>query len=247
MNEFYLEIRKGNVPGHSWIEKYGGNEDVDAAEDIWREGGNWVPPTVAQLMTVVSNNAADTSAGTGARTIRIEGLDSNWDFQTEDVTLNGTTAVDTTNTWHRVFRAYVLTAGSGEVNAGYISVEAKTDVTTQAGIDSGRGQTEQAIYTIPAGKTGYLVRYYSSIRRNSPSGAQIDLDVKMRVDASQADAPVLVKHSNGVAIDGQNPYNHKFEGGIVCPEKSDVWLRIAGVSDVNTAVDGGFDIILVDN
>ena len=45
--------------------------------------------------------------GTGARTVLIEGLDENYDIQSETVTMDGTTNVVTTNTYIRLFRMTV--------------------------------------------------------------------------------------------------------------------------------------------
>ncbi len=61
--EFYLEVSKGNVPGHTYIAKFGQNDDIDAGpEVIWDAGGDYVPPTSASIHNVVSSLAAD--AGT---------------------------------------------------------------------------------------------------------------------------------------------------------------------------------------
>jgi hypothetical protein len=51
----------------------------------------------ALQMTVSSSSASDTSAGTGARTVLITGLNANYAVISESVTMNGQTAVTTTN------------------------------------------------------------------------------------------------------------------------------------------------------
>lgn len=61
--EFYLEVAKGNVPGHEYIAKFGENMDIDAGfEVIWDGGNDYTPPTSASTHNVVSSLAAD--AGT---------------------------------------------------------------------------------------------------------------------------------------------------------------------------------------
>lgn len=62
--DFWLEVAKGNVPGHGGIEKFGENDDVDtgAFETVWDGGGIYVPPTATRIHTVVSTSALD--AGT---------------------------------------------------------------------------------------------------------------------------------------------------------------------------------------
>lgn len=62
---FYLEVAKGNVAGHSGIEIAGENTDLPNTgvfEDVWDGGGVYVPPTQARLHNISSSLAAD--AGT---------------------------------------------------------------------------------------------------------------------------------------------------------------------------------------
>jgi len=43
VTNFYLEVAKGNVPGHTHVNKYGHNEEITTAsdpEDVW--GGDWL-------------------------------------------------------------------------------------------------------------------------------------------------------------------------------------------------------------
>ena len=62
--EFYLEVSKGNIPGHSTMSKFGENPDIDTGsfDSIWDGGGVYSAPSVAQLHDVVSTSASD--AGT---------------------------------------------------------------------------------------------------------------------------------------------------------------------------------------
>lgn len=79
------------------------------------------------LRGIKSSSANDTAAGTGARTVRITFYKLAADGSitgpfAEVVTLNGTTAVPTVNTMTFVERMEVVTAGSGLVAAGTISL-----------------------------------------------------------------------------------------------------------------------------
>lgn len=78
--------------------------------------------TVADRVEVASASANDTAAGTGARTIKVYGLDKDYNPLIETITLNGQTPVVGTLNFIRVFAAYVATAGSGGVNAGDIAI-----------------------------------------------------------------------------------------------------------------------------
>ena len=76
----------------------------------------------AYALDITSTSTADAVAGTGARTIRIFGLDFAGNPLSADVTLNGQTIVTTTKLFWRVFGAIVLTAGTGRKNAGDIYI-----------------------------------------------------------------------------------------------------------------------------
>lgn len=78
----------------------------------------------AARRSIASNNAADTAAGTGARTVRLTYFDGSMAGPfTEDLTLNGTTPVPTVNTNIRYVESLrVLTTGSGGQNAGILTL-----------------------------------------------------------------------------------------------------------------------------
>ena len=62
-------------------------------DDIWPGMATTlpIPPNAGEQMSVVSTSAADSSVGTGARTIQIRYLNNNGDPKEETITTNGTT------------------------------------------------------------------------------------------------------------------------------------------------------------
>lgn len=100
-----------------------------APEDIWPNGGIQPFASAAGVVSVVSNNAADTSAGTGAREVLVSGVDVNYDPIEETVVMNGTTPVVTTQEFLHVQGAIfpvstgtrVTSAGSNRHNVGNIT------------------------------------------------------------------------------------------------------------------------------
>jgi len=148
-----IQAAKGNF-GKA-IYKFGFNTAVGTSEEtVWDAGGIYAYAGSAAVASVVSASTADDLTGTGAQKIKVEGLDANYKFQSVEVDMDGTNAVSTTETWRRIYRAYVTQAGSGEVNAGNITIS--TDGTTRAQISADQGQTLMAVYTVPAGLTGYI-------------------------------------------------------------------------------------------
>lgn len=147
-------VARGLWQGRSTWVKFGYNQDVSssAPEVLASFGGTYTPLTSAAAMEVLSSDANDTnSSGTGARTVLIYGVDSNGELATESVALNGTTAVATANSYFGINRLVVLTSGSGQVNAGTITVRVASAGATHAEIPLGKGVTQQCIFTVPAG------------------------------------------------------------------------------------------------
>ena len=134
------------------IHKFGHNPDVDIAsvpEDVWTLGGLYPFPAVTGPLTLVSSSANDTSAGTGCQSMRLIGLTDTFAEITETLPLSGLTPVLSTLTYFRIYRASCSVAGSTSSNVGTISITSPAPATV-ASIAPGDGQTEMAIYTIPA-------------------------------------------------------------------------------------------------
>mgnify|MGYP005812997633 FL=1 len=115
-------------------------------------------------MTISSADTNDTSAGTGARTVKVDFLDSSHVEFSETLTMNGQTAVSTTSTdCFRVQLLTVLTAGSGEVNAGKVyigtgSVTSGVPANIFGTVVADEGASSQGVWTVPAAKTFYMQR-----------------------------------------------------------------------------------------
>ena len=93
---FELQVARGHIPGHYGLFKFGNNPSVgDSLETIWAEGGLYSYLTAATVLKVSSSSTDDTSAGTGARTVELSGLDADYNEISELVTLNGQTPVNT--------------------------------------------------------------------------------------------------------------------------------------------------------
>ena len=159
---FELQVARGQISFHYDLHKFGFNPDVDnSLETVWAEGGLYSYLSAATVLKVSSSSTDDTSAGTGARTVQLYGLDADYNEINETVTLNGQTAVNTTNSFLRINRMVVRTAGTGGTNAGVIYAGTGT-VTTgvpankYATIAIGDGQSLMALWTVPAGFTLYI-------------------------------------------------------------------------------------------
>lgn len=103
----------------------------------------YTEPSTEQQMELVSSSASDSAAGTGSRTIRVTYYDGNMNGPfTEDVTMNGTTPVNTVATNIRFIESIVsLTIGSNGTNVGTITLRNTAGSQTFGTIAVGDGRT----------------------------------------------------------------------------------------------------------
>lgn len=242
---FELQVARGQIQGHKTLFKFGNNEDINGTSEIvWSQGGAYTYPTVAAQVKVSSASANDTAAGTGARTIVVGGLDANYNEITETVALNGQTEVLTTNSFIRVFRAFVATAGSGGTAAGVIYVGTGTvtsgvPATVYASIPLGANQTQMAMWTVPAGYTLYI--YGGTFSASSNNVAQYVL------------GQFMVRPFGGVLRNvaditvNSNVFRYEWDIPIAVTEKSDIEARAIALSGTNFYVTASFEGIYIKN
>jgi hypothetical protein len=244
-NLFNLDVSRGFVNGHEPLYKFGSNPDINGAEEtIWEQGGNYVWPTSAAQRYVSSSSADDALGGTGATTIRIFGLDANYNRVQEDITLTGQTQKITVNSYLRVFRAFVTLSGSGGTAAGTVYV---ADSGASAGVPTGNvyanfgagNQTQLALYTVPAGYTLYLddVNFSTAM---SLANNTMTVKMNVRTFGSNTFRTIIVHQlQSNVIID-------KFEYPLKIEEKSDIELRAVSTS-INNPVSASFQGVLIKN
>ncbi|MCK5663669.1 MAG: hypothetical protein KAI17_09285, partial [Thiotrichaceae bacterium] len=176
----------------------------------------------------------------GARTIDVYGVDGSYDIAKETITLTGTTPAITTTAFLRIFRIKVLTAGSDHVNSGTIIATASVSNTTQAQVEIEQGQTLMALYTVPAGQTAYMHRFYYSINKKTAISANIRLFVKPFGGAWN------LKSLLGAGSTGDNSDDRDFKIPMPIAEKTDI--RMTAIANVTGGdISAGYDMVLVEN
>lgn len=114
-------------------------------------------PTSAQQMKIASESASDSAAGIGVRKVRIHYLDGDYVPHEETVTLNGMAAVNMVATdVFRINRIHAEEVGSNVISVGKISLTNLAGSVTYSLIPAGLTSSRQAVYTVPAGVTGYV-------------------------------------------------------------------------------------------
>ena len=232
IHPYGFQIARGQFSSLSFhINKFGYNTAVGTSYEPITDLGTNVLPSAAGVVSIVSSSANDASAGTGARTIEVQGLDTNYEEITEVVTLTGVSTVTTSASFLRIFRMKTLTAGSGLVNAGNITASiGGSDI---ARITAGEGQTLMGVYTVPANKTAYLLKFQASLSKNQE--AQIEL----RTKSGSSGAAWQVKGKFGTFA---NTVEYSYPIPLQITQKTDIQFRAkAGATSEMGIV---FDLVL---
>ena len=247
---FDLNVSKGKVVGIKGVNKFGRSTNVDSGvdTDIW-DGANasdtlatWTPPSSAVIHGISSSTGSDTSTGggTGAMTVKISGLTA-WDVpeQSEEISLAGTASVLTNNAYVIIHRMQVLTNGGTSINNGLLRAIGSTgNVTAQ--IIPGQGQTQMAIYGIPAGKHFHVSQYYASVNRSSPATVSVDSRLCVNVHPDTQLVGYNVKHTLGLNTAGSSHLDHRFKPYFTVTGPA--IIKLQGTGSANDAdVSAGFD------
>lgn len=236
-------VSLGMEDGYSFIQKFGENPDIDVGgyEDIWELGGDYIYPTLAATNYISSSDNSDTEE------VTVIGLDSDWNVQTQNVTLQGQTKTEIGSglTWIRVYRAY---NNNGTDLAGDVYIYEDDTVTAgvpntaskiKACISNGSNQTQMALYSVPAGKTGYLVSSHASLSKKKDGLSNV------QVKTREFGKVFRVRDLYEVASAGTSAVEQKYDFWIEIPEKSDIKL-VADSSVADSGIAGGFSILLKD-
>ena len=235
--DFLIEVGKDNVPGHSIVVIEGRNIDVDMAiVDIGMEDVNFTWLTAAATLEVLSDDINDTSAGTGARSVKITGLDTNFDIISETLATNGTTPVVTVNDYIRINEFEIENSGtyasttSGS-NAGNITLRVSVGGATQSFISNdllGNGHHQDGKFTVPNNHIAIVL----GLGLNVDSTKSAKLFFQSRPEADRVIAPFSSKVILGV-IDGASGRNEmpREELGVVLQGKSDIWASAIAVAN----------------
>ena len=233
---FYLEVAQNLISGYSFNHKFGAVPSMSsgATGSIWDINDTlypWDALGTGSIINVERNNASD-----NGKIVTIQGLDENYEFTEESIEITGADQIGS-QLFTRVNRAFVVDAGGS--NIGNIDIEVGAPGgTTVARILAGYGQTLMAVYTIPAGKTGYL------LHGTATGSSDTDAEGLMMVRYFGTDS-FRIGHAFELQLRG-GQYDYTFTVPIPVPEKTDIDVRAIMRSN-NKRITAAFDILLVDN
>ena len=192
-------------------------------------------PTATSIHSLVSSNANDSTSGTGARSVYIKYLDANHVVQSETVTLNGTTAVNTTNVMLHVLFAYVTATGTNNAPVGNISIKHNTLNQVVEYIAAGYNNSQSVRGTIEKDHSVILTGINVSVGGATP-GFYTHLELLATVSPNQVVVP-NVWFAKFRSILQDNAHHFTFDVPIVLPAYTDWKVRILSENNASaTAV-----------
>lgn len=180
---YLFDIAEGNVANRAAFRIFAINYDIDiTSEDVWPAGGVYQPPTSASALEVVSSSVEDdpdkggSVPGTGIHTVTLYYLKNDFSEATEDINLNGTSAVTTANS--DIYRVQFLRAkavGTSGAAVGTITLRTVGGGVVYSTIEAGYTNSRNSFYTIPKDKALYITSMFGGCTSTSANGSTITL------------------------------------------------------------------------
>lgn len=241
----------GNYTGRSTVNKFGFNVDVDtgANEIIASFGGAFDPKTAiittAQTLTITYNSTTDGAGTTGARILRIQHLDGDFNLAEDDHILGNDGSDVTSFTTLGINRVIVLTNGGAGWNVNDITLTATDDTTVQAQVPALDGVTQQILYHTPINHTLLMDYLWLNVRRVTSGGQDVRYTWKV-----YSWSRVVTGRFEVFRLDGttRTSVTESFQLAepFIFTGREVIWYEITTSID-NTIVNGRFSATLVDN
>lgn len=238
VGDIWFTIANGLLSDWSVDRKFGKNSAVGATyEGVTDQSEAYEFQTDADYYDIISSDANDSGVAqtdTGAYTLFLAGLDSDFNPITETVTLTGDTTVTTAQQFRRLNRAYVVSCGTyGGTNEGNITIASQTDSDTVGYIAAGEGQTRQAVYTVPAGYTAYIRR----ITLSAASNKTVEFRGRIRLSGDDTTVPASPWRTVFEHVGISAPFTFLGEEFNEFPGKTDIIIecKAASTADASAA------------
>lgn len=233
-------ITTGRVAGLTRVFVGGHTPTPTVNSDVWEGAGLYPFQTSATKLEVLSASANDTTAGTGAQTFTLSGLDGNYNAVSEVIAMNGVTPVPTVNSYLRVNNFQVATAGSGGQNAGDVTLRVIGAGATQGIARALFSYAKTAIYTVPVGFTFFVVDLLFGVA-GSGSAANVTFSFTRMSPAG------VITTTNEYNCTPSSPVQRLPDMGAPLAAKTTLTTRITAIGGTPLGAYSAFEGFLVDN
>lgn len=238
-----INISSGRLEGYSAIHKFGAVPSLSGGGigSIWGINDTIYPWEVVDAGGTITLNCftvnnQPSSEDNGGH-VHVYGLDENFNPISEIIEITGSVGVGTV-VFHRI-NDIVFHDGLYSSNKTKIFLNMSGVVVGE--IEIGFGRTSSAMFTIPAGFTGFLTQGTSTC--SAPSDATVNFFT--RSPSNGETFGFTLGHTFEVSgVGGQ--YFYQFAVPFRLQEKTDIDVRVIARQN-NTRVTGAYDLVLVDN
>lgn len=161
-NRANVQNVKGTFDDPRFIRRFG-NLTATSTSEVLLSARAYVEQSSQAQRSVVSTSVQDKSSGTGAATVRVTYLDSNYVLKTEDVALNGTVAVNTVATDIRFIEKFQVIRGSAAAGAIKLMTTTGGGGSEFCGIGIATYDAFLCHHYVPAGKSGFVWGWYACV------------------------------------------------------------------------------------
>lgn len=202
------------------------------------------PTSDPELVEIASSSNNDKLSSAGMRTIKLWGLrtSTSSNYESEVLSLNGSTPVRSSNTWFRIQRMEGLTYGSNGRNVGNIVVRhTRTTKNVFSVVLANNGRSMESAYTIPANKTGILRNL--NIKLGAKASNIISGTVSLNIKTTSQPGPgvpldkYIVSNTNDFTLQG----DIKIQGG------TDILFQSEYMTNSNVRLSIHYELVLTNN
>jgi len=232
--DYFTEMAEGNLSGHKTVSKFGFTDAANAThEEVWTAETAYTYITTPATLYLSSSNTNDDQP------YEIQGLDGDWNEQTETVTANGFLPITLPGTWTRIFRMKNMGTTN---NAGIIYVgidsdpggdgipDAPTDIKGEIAV--GRNQTLMAFWAVPTNHTAYVTNFYASCAHATAKVGEVALWVRPYGGVFQTKKIISINNGQTAQI--------RYDFPLKVEAKSDIRITAKAASDLT--ISAGFDL-----
>ncbi len=203
-------------------------------------------------VTVVSTDAykaLDASMG-GGLLVLVQGLDSSYAEQSEFVLTNGTTAVQTVNSYFRINVFEIVIAGNAAYAVGNITLShSDGGAPIYSQINAKDVKALQAFYTVPAGKVAYVPSWSAGGYAYDDTKAEFRV-VRIALAANVSTLSRLLTDSKieqDIMIVQSGIQHVKFDIPLKFPARADIRINARAYNTIDLgAITGSFELWLED-
>lgn len=217
------------------------------------------PVILGEDIDVVSADAADATAGTGAQEVTVKYLDANFTQQSQAVATAGATPVEMTEQNITFINEAIVTAtGTGLASAGAITIADVTGGGVHGIIDAGATRMGSTKCMLPAQSKGYIYGFWFDILNvgTGTGTAEVHLQIAEFGTSGVANSETwqtiakveqVENDDDVVAATGGNANSQgyfQFPGGVPYVVPAKAMVRLAAMAPAAVAINAGFSIIV---